>query len=74
MAQYSLQTVLDFLKQNKLDKYCDIFQKSGMDGELLLEADVSVLKELGVTSAIERLKIKVHRRVLQLRVVRVVRG
>ena len=63
-AQYSLQTVLDFLKQNKLDKYCAIFQESGMDGDLLLEADNSVLEELGVTSAIKMLKIKVHRRVL----------
>ena len=64
VAQHSLQTVLDFLKQNKLDKYCASFQKSGIDGDLLLEADDSVLKELEVTSAIERLKIKVHRRVL----------
>ena len=59
-AQYPLQSVLDFLEQNKLDKYHDIFQKTGMDGDLLLEADNNVLKELGVTSAIERLKIKVH--------------
>ena len=59
-AQYLLQSVLNFLEQNKLDKYCDIFQKTGMDGDLLLEADNNVLKELGVTSAIERLKIKVH--------------
>ena len=58
MAQYSLQTVLDFLEQNKLDKYCDIFQESGMDGDLLLEADDRVLKELGVKSAIDRKKIK----------------
>lgn len=31
-----------------------------MDGDLLLEADDNVLKELGVSSAVERLKIKVH--------------
>ena len=59
-AQYPLESVLNFLEQNKLNKYCDIFQKTGMDGDLLLEADNNVLKELGVTSAIERLKIKVH--------------
>ena len=70
---YPCQTVLTFLEQNRLSGYCASFQKSGMDGDLLLEADDSVLKELGVTSAIERLKIKVHRRVLQLRVIRVVK-
>ena len=58
VAQYSLQSVLDFLKQNKLDKYCASFQESGMDGDLLLEADDGVLKELGVSISIERIKIK----------------
>ena len=61
VVQYPLQTVLDFLKQYKLDKYCDTFQDSDMDGDLLLKADDSVLRELGVTSATERLKIKVAR-------------
>ena len=59
-AQYPLVSVLNFLEQNKLSKYLAIFRESGMDGDLLLEADDSVLEELGVTSAIERLKIKVH--------------
>ena len=56
--QYPLQSVLTFLEQNKLDKYRDIFQESGMDGDLLLEADDSVLKELGVSSALDRTRIK----------------
>ena len=56
--QYPLQSVLAFLEQSKLDKYCDIFQESGMDGDLLLEADDSVLKELGVRSALDRTRIK----------------
>ena len=56
--QYSLQSVLTFLEQNKLDKYRDIFQESGMDGDLLLEADDTVLKELGVSSALDRTRIK----------------
>ena len=63
-AQYPLQTVLVFLEQNKLDKYRDIFEVSGMDGDLLLEADDKVLNELGVTSAVERLKIKVCERIM----------
>ena len=57
-AQYSIQTVLTFLKQNKLDKYIDTFQQWAIDGDLLLEADDSVLKELGVSSALDRKKIK----------------
>ena len=57
-AQYPLESVLNFLEQNKLDKYRDIFQKTGMDGDFLLEADDNVLKELGVISALDRKKIK----------------
>ena len=57
-AQYPLESVLNFLEQNKLDKYHDIFQKTGMDGDLLLEADDNVLKELGVKSALDRNRIK----------------
>ena len=56
--QYPLESVLNFLEQNKLDKYHDIFQKTGMDGDLLLEADDNVLKELGVSSALDCKKIK----------------
>ena len=52
-----MPTVLTFLEQNKLKKYCDIFEESGMDGDLLLEADDSVLKELGVRSALDRIRI-----------------
>ena len=54
-AQYPLPTVLAFLEQKKLDKYREIFQESGMDGDLLLD---TVLKELGVSSAVDRKKIK----------------
>ena len=50
--------MLNFLGQNKLDKYHDIFQKTGMDGDLLLEADDNVLKELGVSSAVDRNRMK----------------
>ena len=56
--QYSMQSVLAFLKQNKLEEYCDIFQQWGIDGDLLLEADDTVLEELGVSSALDRKRIK----------------
>ena len=57
-ALYSIQTVLNFLEQNKLDKYIDTFQQWAIDGDLLLEADDSVLKELGVYTALDRNRIK----------------
>lgn len=57
VVRYSLQTVLDFLKEYKLDKYCPIFQKWGMDGDLLLKADDNVLKEMGVMSPLHRTRI-----------------
>ena len=53
-----MESVLNFLEQNKLDKYHDIFQKTGTDGDLLLEADDNVLKELGVKSALDRTRIR----------------
>ena len=56
--QHPLQIVLEFLKQNKLDKHCISFQQRGIDGDLLLEADDSVLKELGVSFAVDRNRIK----------------
>ena len=58
VVQHSLQTVLDFLKNYKLDKYSATFQEKGMDGDLLLKADNRVLKELGVTSAVDCKKIR----------------
>ena len=57
-AQYPLESVLNFLEQNKLAKYHDIFQESGMDGDLLLEANDNVLKELGVKSTVDRNRMK----------------
>ena len=56
-VHYPLETVLTFLEQNKLDKYCAVFQEWGMDGDLLLEVDHDVLKEMGV-NAVDRQKIK----------------
>ena len=58
VVQHPLQTVLNFLEQFKLSKYCLIFQRSGMDGDLLLEASDSVLKELGVASSVDRIKLR----------------
>ena len=53
-----MQTVLTFLEQNNLSKYCANFQKWDMDGDLLLEVDDSTLKEIGVATALDRRRIK----------------
>lgn len=55
---YPLETVLTFLEQNNLSKHCPVFQEWGMDGDLLLEVDDGVLKEMGISSAVDRKKIK----------------
>ena len=52
-----MSTVLDFLKQYKLDKYYPIFQEWAMDGDLLLQVDDNVLKKMGVNSALDRKRI-----------------
>ena len=57
-VHYTLQTVLTFLEQNNLSKYRAKFQEWDMDGDLLLEVDDSMLKEIGVASALDRKRIK----------------
>ena len=49
-----------FLEGIGLGHHVAKFTEQDISGEMLLEADQEMLKELGVTSAIERLKIKVH--------------
>ena len=49
-----------FLEEIGLGHHVGTFIEKDISGEELLEADQEMLEELGVTSAIERLKIKVH--------------
>ncbi len=56
--QHPLQTVLDFLKHYKLDKYSATFLEKGVDGDLILKVDDHVLKELGANSAVDHKKIR----------------
>ena len=49
-----------FLEGIGLDHHVATFIEQDVSGEMLLEANQEVLEELGVTSAIERVKIKVH--------------
>ena len=52
--------VSQFLEGISLGHHVAKFTEQEISGDILLEADQEMLEELGVTSAIERLKIKVH--------------
>ena len=54
------ERVGQFLEGISLGHHVAKFTEEDISGEMLLEADQEMLEELGVTNAIERLKIKVH--------------
>ena len=59
-AKFDLSTVQTFLETIKLHAYTKAFKTKGIDGDMLLEADSSMLQEkLAVKDPIHRLKIKV---------------
>jgi len=49
-----------FLEEIGLGHHVATFLGQDVCGDMLLESDQEMLKELGVTSPTERLKIKVH--------------
>ena len=61
-VKYSVDYMMDFLSQYKLEKYGSTLSSHGIDGDMLLDVDdklmKSVLKEVGVTSLVDALKIK----------------
>ena len=54
------ERVGQFLGEIGLGHHVPTFIEQDVSGDMLLEADQEMLEELGVTSAINRLKIKVH--------------
>lgn len=58
--KYTPELVGQFLKEIGLDHHVSAFSEQNISGEMLLEATDEMLEELGVTSATEKLKIKVH--------------
>ena len=53
-----LSEVLHFLDQNKLSHHAAAFEKNAISGDILLECSDAALKQLGVSSALERVKIR----------------
>ena len=63
---YGVDEVGEFFTEVGLGQYTEAFQEALISGEELLEADKEFLEELGVKSAIDRLKMKeLFRRKLQ---------
>ena len=56
-AKFSPLTVEAFFENVKLNTYIKAFKTKGIDGDMLLEADSSMLEKLAVKNPIHRLKI-----------------
>ena len=61
-AECTPEHVGEFLKAIGLDHHVATFIKEDVSGDLLLGDIEEILEELGVTSAAEKFKIKVHGR------------
>lgn len=60
---YTPEDVGLFLKEINLADHVASFKEGEISGDILLEATEEMLEELGVTKALDRLKIKVYKRV-----------
>jgi hypothetical protein len=62
IPKYSREHMGQFLQQYKLDKYSPTLEGHGIDGDMILEVEEklmkSVLREVGVTSLVDILKIR----------------
>ena len=57
VARLSVEAVQTFLEEYKFSKYSETFRSHLIDGDRLMVADDNMLKDLGVSSAIDRKKI-----------------
>lgn len=57
----SVERVTDFLQRNlHMGQYVPLFEQKQIDGDLLLVATDEILQEIGIVSALDRLKIRIH--------------
>ena len=60
-TKYSNEHLSQFLRKCKLDKHITALTENGIDGDMILEADSdlmkNVLKEIGIGSPLDRSKI-----------------
>ena len=63
---YTVNDVLDFFQNIRMDKYIEIVRNEGLDGTLLVAVGEDELKDLGITSDFHRFKIQfLFKRTLQ---------
>lgn len=55
--QFSVEDVVKFLHHVKLGQYAAIFEEFEINGELLVQLPDNELKDMGIASALDRLKI-----------------
>ena len=58
--QFSVEDIVKFLQHVKLEQYATIFEEFEINGELLIQLPDNELQDMGIVSAIDRLKISVY--------------
>lgn len=58
--QLSVEDIVKFLQHVKLEQYATIFEDFEINGELLIQLPDNELQDMGIVSAIDRLKISVY--------------
>lgn len=58
--QLSVEDIVKFLQHVKLEQYATIFEEFEINGELLIQLPDNELQDMGIVSAIDRLKISVY--------------
>lgn len=58
--QLSVEDIVKFLHDVKLEQYATIFEEFEINGELLIQLPDNELQDMGIVSALDRLKISVY--------------
>ena len=58
--QLSVEDIVKFLHDVKLEQYATIFEEFEINGELLIHLPDNELQDMGIVSALDRLKISVY--------------
>ena len=56
----TIEEIEEYLRYLKLDEYVEMFREIGVDGNMMFDIDYETLKELGVDTIKDRIKIKTN--------------
>ena len=56
----TIEEIEEYLRYLKLDEYIEMFREIGVDGNMMFDIDYETLKELGVDTIKDRIKIKTN--------------